>query len=51
MKQTKKLTRMQRKILEKHDVDTRDCRLVEETKYYITVQYTDGTVVSYEKDV
>lgn len=50
MKQTKKLTRMQRKVLEKHGVDTRDCRLVEETKYDITVQYTDGTIVSYEKE-
>lgn len=51
MKQTKKLTRTQRKILEKHEVDTRDCRLVTETRDYITVQYSDGTIVSYEKDV
>lgn len=43
MKQTKRLTRAQREYLNKHHVNTENCRLIEETKDYIDYQ-KDGQV-------
>lgn len=52
MKQTKKLTRNQREYLERHyHIDTTGVRLVEETKDYIKVQMTDGTIKEFSKEV
>lgn len=45
MKQTKKLTRNQRILLEKKfRIETTGVRVVEETKEYITVQYSNGNI-------
>ena len=51
MKQTKKLTRSQRELLHKKGVDTKECRLVEDTKEYIVVQFSDGSIFRYYKEV
>ena len=52
MKQTKKLTRNQREYLRMyHNVDTSKARLVEETKDYIRVQFDDGVIIKYDKEV
>ena len=51
MKQTKKLTRSQREFLHKKGVDTKKCRLVEETKTHIIVQFEEGEIFSYSKEV
>ena len=42
MKQTKKISRSQRNILQRHGVDITGCRLIEETKYYIDILKADG---------
>ena len=50
MKQTKKLTRGQRELLERQfHIDTDGVRLVEETKDYITVQFKDKNVETFWK--
>lgn len=42
MKQTKKLTVSQHKFLQKQGVDTKGCRLIEDTKEYIDYQKANG---------
>lgn len=44
MKQTKKLTRYQHRIMQKKGIDTTGCRLVHETKEFIDYQKPDGTI-------
>ena len=52
MKQTKKLPRNVREFLErKYKIDTVGVRLVEETKDKITVQFPDGNIMRYSKEV
>ena len=51
MKQTKRITRNQRSFLQKKGIDTRGVRVVEETKSYITVQFPDGNIFKYSKEV
>lgn len=49
MKQTKKLTRNQRKVVSKYLDDTTGIRLVEETKEYVEVQLPSGTITQFYK--
>lgn len=42
MKQTKKISRSQRIILQRQGVDITGCRLIEETKQYIDILKADG---------
>lgn len=52
MKQTKKLPRNTRDFLErKYKVDTTGVRLVGESKDNITVQFPDGKIMCYDKEV
>ena len=51
MKQTKKLTRGQHEYLQRNGVDTKDCRLVEETNEYIKFQKPNGEVEVFWKGV
>ncbi len=49
MKQTKKLTRDQHRFLQKYGIDTKGCRLVEDTKEYIDYMNITGEVIRFWK--
>ena len=50
MKQTKKLTRYQHRLLQKHGIDTTGCRLVQETKEFIEYLTAEGVVERFIKE-
>ena len=49
MKQTKKLTRDQHRLLQRNGIDTTGCRLVEDTKEYLDYLTADGIVERFYK--
>ena len=50
MKQTKKLTRYQHRMLQKKGINTEGCRLVHETKEFIDYQKPDGTIERFMRE-
>ncbi len=49
MKQSKRLTRAQRKFLTKKKVDFTDCRLQEETNKFIKIITPDNQIIEIKK--